>query len=125
MILSWRAALKIKTELLISVAVENDSIVLGDFDSTGGSQDTFIGLFESDTDFFRNDGGSGDGGDVVQDRFSVISERGGLDRTELDSGLEFIDDEVGKRLAFDVIGDDKKGSFLLHGEFCEFEDVLE
>lgn len=107
------------------MSVHDDGIILGDDDVLALSQNGWLALLKSKTDILRDDGTSGEDGDIVKDGLSVVSEGWGLDGTDLKSSSEFVENQSGEGFAFDVLSNDQEGSVFLHGVFQEVEDALE
>lgn len=69
--------------LLVSPAVHDDSIILGDNNVLGHAQDIRFSLVQLEPDLFRDDGASGENGYVVHNGLPIVSEGRGLDHTYL------------------------------------------
>lgn len=76
--------------LLVSVPVEEDSIFFGDLYSSSIAQNTLITIFESDSNLLWNNSASSKNSDIIQNSFSVITERWSLDSTDSDTSLYFV-----------------------------------
>ena len=102
-----------------------DGVFLGDFNLSAVTENAFVWVFESDSDFLWDDCGSCKDGQIVKDGFSVVTKWWGLDSADLETSLNLVDNQVGQWFAFDIIGDDQQGSLFFQGNFQELKDVLE
>ena len=71
------------------------------------SEDVEPALLERDTQLVRDDLCSCEHSNVFEVCFTGVSETGGLDGGDLDSGAEFVDDQSSQSLGLDVFGHDQ------------------
>src|SRR4029079_1449664 len=108
----------------------NRGVVLGDRDLLRTAE-----LFERDVlellaEILADDRAAGEGRDIGQHRLATIAEAGRLYGTHVEDAAELVDDERGKRFAFNILGDDHERLALLAGllqdrqHFAEIADLL-
>lgn len=105
--------------------MEKDGVFLGDFDFACGSEDAFVAVLVTDSNLFRDNSASSQDCDIVEDGLAVVSKAGSLDSCHRDASLNFVDNQVGKRLALYVVSDDQERSLLLDCKLNEFKDLVE
>ncbi len=74
--------------------------------------------FELESDLLADDLATGQDRDVLEHRLATITEAWGLHRNGVERATELVDDEGGKRLALDVLGDH-------HERLAALDDLLE
>ncbi len=94
--------------LVVTGAVDDGGLVLGDGHAAGGAQHVQTGLVELEADLLGDDGGTGQGGQVAQDGLAAVTEAGGLDGHRVEGATDLVDHQGGQRLAVDVLGDDQQ-----------------
>ena len=62
---------------------------------------------------------AGQDGDILEHGLAPIAKTRRLHRRNLEPAAQLVDDQRGKRLAFDVLGDDQQRRPLLHDRFEE------
>ena len=77
------------------------------------------------TDVIANKGCAGKSGNIKKHFFSSVAEAGAFYAANVKGAAEFVDDKVGKSVAFDVFGNDKKFFARFHGLFKNRNKFLE
>ena len=68
---------------------------------------------------------AGEDGDVLEHGLAAVAEARRLDGRDLEAAAQLVDDERGKRLAFDVLGDDQQRLAGLHDGFEDRQHRLQ
>ena len=71
-------------------------------------------VFELDAEVFADHLAAGQDGDVFEHGLAPIAEARRLDRRDLQTAAQFVDDQRRQRLAFDILGDDQQRPAALH-----------
>ncbi len=98
----------IRDSFVAAATVDDGGVVLGDGHAARGTEDVQTGLVELEADLLGDDGGTGEGGHVLEHRLAAVTEAGGLDGDRVEGAADLVDDEGGERLALDVLGDDQQ-----------------
>mmetsp|Transcript_45077 Transcript_45077/g.130165 ORF Transcript_45077/g.130165 Transcript_45077/m.130165 type:complete len:230 (+) Transcript_45077:637-1326(+) len=109
---------------LFTSSIQNDSVVLVNFDLLASSQVLRLNILKLHTSLLRNDGSSCKKSNILHGGLSVISETRSLHSAHLDASSKLVDDQSGKGLAFDILGDDKKGRLALDDGFEKGNKLL-
>ena len=102
---------------LLAGAVDDRRILLFDAHLLGATEHLERDVFELDAKVFRNDLTAGQNTDVFKHRLAAVAEAGCLDRRHLETAAQFVDDEGGERLPFDILGHDKQRPPALYDGF--------
>ena len=100
--------------LLLAGAVDDGRVLLGDRHLLGAAEHGERHVLELDAEVFGDDLAAGEDGDVLEHGLAAIAEARRLHRRDLEAAAELVDDERGKRLALDVLGDDQQRLAGLH-----------
>src|SRR6266403_237076 len=115
---------------LLAGAVDDGGVLLVDHHLLGAAEHLQRDVLELDAEIFRDRRAAGQDRDVLQHRLAAIAEAGSLDGRDLQAAAQTVDDEGGKRLAFDVFrDDDERLAGLYHGfqqrkHFVEVRELL-
>jgi len=110
--------------VLASVAVEDDGVLLGDGDGSGGAEHVSGGLLKLDIKLVGEDGGVSEDSDIAEDGLAVVTEAWGLDGSNLELTAELVENAYGKSLAIDILSNDDQRSAELGGSLEGWNDVL-
>ena len=94
--------------LLLAGAVDDGGVLLGDRHLLGAAEHVERHVLELDAEIFGDDLAAGEDGDVLEHRLAAIAEARRLHGRDLEAAAQLVDDERGKRLALDVLGDDEE-----------------
>jgi hypothetical protein len=109
--------------VLIAVAIENYSVVLGNCDVFGNTQSQFDffwrtgGVLESDSCFLTDKTSSSEDGDILQNGLAVVSEGRSFNCHNLQVIFESVKDEASQKLALYIFSNDNKRFLFLVGQF--------
>ncbi len=92
----------------VAPAVDDRGVVLGDDDATCAAEHLEADLVELEPHLGRHDLGTGEQGEVLQDRLATVAEGRGLDGAGREGAADAVDDQGRQRLAVDVLGDDQQ-----------------
>ena len=116
--------------VMIASAVDDRRVVLVDHDALRLAQVGQRCVLELEAHFVADDIAGGQHGDVLQHGLATITEARRLHGGDLQRAAELVHDQRGKRLTFDVLGDDHErlarlGNLLEHREqFLHRADLL-
>ena len=105
--------------LLLAGAVDDGRVLLGDRHLLGAAEHGERHVLELDAEVFGDDLAAGEDGDVLEHGLAAVTEARRLHRRDLEAAAELVDDERGKRLALDVLGDDEQRLAGLHDRLEE------
>src|SRR3546814_283443 len=88
----------------ITGAIDERGVVLVDRDALGGAEHAERDVFELDPEILGDDFALAQDRDVLEHRLAAIAEARRLDRGDLQTATQLVDDERGQRLALDVLG---------------------
>ncbi|KAI6747533.1 hypothetical protein HG530_015843 [Fusarium avenaceum] len=111
--------------ILAAVTVEDNGVLLGDGDGTGGAEHVGGGLVKLDVELIGEDGTVGEDGKIAEDGLAVVTEARGLDGSDLELATELVQDADSKSLALNVLSNDDERSSLLGGDLKSRDDVLD
>lgn len=111
-------------EVLVTLAVEDDSVLLGNGNGAGGTEHVGGGLLKLDVELVSEDGTAGEDGNITEDRLSVVTKAGGLDSGDGELTSELVEDDGSESLTVNVLGDDQQRSTGLGGDLKRRKDVL-
>src|SRR5665647_2592758 len=109
--------------VLVTGAVHDRRVVLGDHDAPGGAEVSELGRVELETDLFADDRAAGQDGEVLQHRLAAVAEPRSLHRDDLEDLANLVDHQGGQRLAVNVLGDDQQRLLGLGDLVKDREDV--
>ena len=103
------------------MTVDDDGVFFTDFDTLSLTEFCQCGFFKRHTGFFRNDGTTGEDGDVFKHGFATITETRRFHSGGFEDATDVVDDQRGQSLAFDVFSHDQQwaarlGNLLKHGQ---------
>src|SRR5258705_10096541 len=110
---------------LLAGAVYDGGVLLVDHHLLGAAEHGERDVLELDAEIFRDRRAAGQDRDVLQHRLAAIAEAGSLDGCDLQAAAQTVDDEGGKRLAFDVFRDDDERLAGLHHGFQKRKHFVE
>src|SRR6266851_1497695 len=110
---------------LLAGAVDDGGVLLVDHHLLGAAEHLQRDVLELDAEIFRDRRAAGQDRDVLQHRLAAIAEAGSLDGRDLQPAAQTVDDEGGKRLAFDVFRDDDERLAGLHHRFQKRKHFVE
>ena len=93
---------------LLAGAVDDRGVLLLDPHPLGAAEHVERHVLELDAEVFGDHLAAGQDGDVLEHGLAAIAEARRLDRRDLEAAAQLVDDEGGKRLAFDILGDDQQ-----------------
>lgn len=111
-------------EVLVTLAVEDDGVLLGNGNGAGGTEHVGGGLLKLDVELVSEDGTAGEDGNITEDRLSVVTKAGGLDSGDGELTSELVEDDGSESLTVNVLGDDQQRSTGLGGDLKRRKDVL-
>lgn len=111
--------------ILAAIAVEEDGVILGDGDGTGGTEHVSGSLLELDVELLREDDTVGQDSKIAEDGLAVVTEARSLDGSDLELATELVQNAHGKSLALNVLSNDDERSSLLGGDLKSRDDVLD
>ena len=111
--------------ILAALTVENDSVLLGDGDGTGGAEHVGGELLELDVKLIGEDSTVGENGEITKDALAVVTEAGGLNGSDLELTTELVQNADGEGLTLNVLGNDDQGTAEGGGGLKGGEDVLD
>lgn len=94
-------------EVLVTLAVEDDGVLLGNGNGAGGTEHVGGGLLKLDVELVSEDGTAGEDGNITEDRLSVVTKAGGLDSGDGELTSELVEDDGSESLTVNVLGDDQ------------------
>src|SRR5665811_643851 len=109
--------------VLVTGAVDDGRVVLGNHDASGSAKISKHGRLELETDLFADDGAAGQDGEVLQHRLAAVAEARSLDRNDLEDLANLVDHQGGQRFAVHVLGDDQQRLLGLGNLVKDREDV--
>lgn len=110
--------------VLAALAVEDNSVLLGDGNGTGRSEHVWSALVELDVELVSENGTVGQDTEITEDGLAVVTEAWSLDGGDLELTTELVENADGKGLAVNVLGDDDKWAAELLGSLEGWNDVL-
>lgn len=111
-------------EVLVTLTVEDNGVLLGDSNGASGTEHVGGGLLKLDVEFVSEDGTAGEDSNVTEDRLSVVAESGGLNGSDGELTSKLVENDSSKSLAVNVLGNDQQRSTGLGGNFEGRKDVL-
>lgn len=111
--------------VLGAITVQDNGVLLGDGDGTGGAEELGSGLLELEVELVSEDGSVGENGKIAKDGLAVVTEAGSLDSSNLKLATELVENADSKSLTVDVLSNDDKGTALLGGGLKSRDDVLD
>lgn len=111
-------------EVLVTLAVEDDGVLLGNGNGASGTEHVGGGLLKLDVELVSEDGTAGEDGNITEDRLSVVTKAGGLDGGDGELTSELVEDDGSESLTVNVLGDDQQRSTGLGGDLKRRKDVL-
>src|SRR4029077_9790333 len=91
----------------VAGTLDDGGLILGDDDLAGLAEQRDVGGLEREADLFTDDLTTGEDGHVLQHRLATVTKAGGLDSHRLEGATDLVDDQGGKRLALNVLGNDE------------------
>ena len=110
---------------LLAGAVDDGGVVLGDRHLLGAAEHVERDVLKLDAEIFGDELTAGQDRDVLQHGLAAIAEARRLDGRDLQAAAQLVDDERGKRLALDVLGDDEQRTRRLHDGFQQRQHGLQ
>src|SRR5262249_20961878 len=110
---------------LLACTVDDRRVLLIDHDFLGAAKHVDGDVLELDAEVFTDRLPTGQDGDVLQHGLAAIAEPGRLHRRDLQAAAQLVDDERGKRLAFDVLGHDEQRLAGLYDRFKQRQQLLQ
>src|SRR5690606_25496709 len=110
---------------LLTDAVDDGGVVLGDGDLLGLAQHVEGDVLELDAEVFRDDLAAGQDGDVLQHGLAAVAEARGLDGGDAQAAAQLVDHQGGQGLALDVLGDDDQRAARLDHRFEDRQHGLQ
>ncbi|KIW09594.1 hypothetical protein, variant [Verruconis gallopava] len=110
--------------VLATLTVEDDSVLLGDGDGTGGTEHVRRRLLKLDVQFVREHGAVGQNGNIAKDTLPVVTEARSLDSSDLQLSTQLVKDADCESLTIDILGNDDKRAAELLGGFKGRNDIL-
>lgn len=114
----------LRDRVLAAVTVEEDSVLLGNGDSSGGAEHVGGSLLELDVKVVAEDSTVGQDSEIAEDRLAVVTEAGSLNGSDLELATKLVEDADSKSLAIDILSNDEEGTALLLGSLKSGNDVL-
>ena len=111
--------------LLLAGAVDDGRRLLGDRHLLGAAEHVERDVFKLDAEIFGDELPAGHDRDVLEHRLAAIAEARRLDGRDLQAATQLVDDKSGKRLAFDVLGDDEERTRRLHDSLQQRQHGLQ
>lgn len=111
--------------VLATLAVEDDGVLLGDGDGTGGAEHLGGELLELDVELISEDSTVGENSEITKDALAVVTEAGGLDGGDLELTTELVQNADGESLTLDVLGNDDERAAESGGGLKGGENVLD
>src|SRR5205085_3843242 len=105
-------------------ALDDGRVVLVNRDLLRAAQVFELDVLQLDAEVFRDDLAARKYRDVFEHRLAAVAEAGGLDRADVQSTAQLVDDERGERLALDIFGDDEQRLAHLRDLFQERQEVF-
>ena len=99
---------------LLAGAVDDRGVLLVDHHLLGVAEHVERDVLELDAEILADRLAAGQDGDVLQHGLAAIAEARRLHGRDLQAAAQLVDDERGKRLALDVLGDDQQRLAGLH-----------
>src|SRR5713226_7201325 len=100
--------------LLLAGAVDDRRVLLLETDALRRAEHVERDVLELDAEILADDLAAGEDGDVLEHRLAAIAEAGRLDRRDLQTAAQLVDDQGRQGLALDVLGDDEQRLAGLH-----------
>ena len=91
---------------------------------SGSAEHIGRNVLEFESEFGRDDFAARKDCDIFEHSLSSVAESGRFNRNAVEHAFEFVDDESGKRVAFNVLGDDHKFLSLLSDRLDNGENFL-
>src|SRR6266436_2176530 len=110
---------------LLAGAVDDGGVLLVDHHLLGATEHGERDVLELDAEIFRDRLAAGQNRDVLQHGLAAIAEARSLDGRDLQATAQTVDDEGGKRFAFDVFRDDDERLAGLHHGFQKRKHFVE
>ena len=111
--------------LLLAGAINDGRGLLGDGHPLGMSEHGQGHVLKLDAEVLGDHLAAGQHGDVLEHRLAAVTEARRLHCRDLEAAAELVDDERGKRLALDVLGDDQDRLGRLDDSFEKRQQRLE
>src|SRR5262245_48786611 len=106
-------------------AVDDRRVLLVDHHLLGTAEHVDRDVLELDAEVFTDRLATRQDGDVLQHGLAAIAEARRLHRRDLQAAAQLVDDERGKRLAFDVLGHDEQRLAGLYDRFKQRQQLLQ
>src|SRR5450631_505490 len=110
---------------LLAGAAHDRGVLLFDHHLLGATKHGERDVLHLDAEIFRDRLTAGQNRDVLQHRLAAIAEARSLDGCDLEATAQTVDDECGKRLAFDVFRDNHKRLAALHYGFQQRKQFIQ
>src|SRR5262249_5023635 len=94
--------------LLFAGATDDRGVLFIDHHLLGLAEHVELYMLKLDAEILGDRSAPGQDGDVLQHSFAAITEARGLDRCNLKTATQLIDDESRERLTFHILGNDEK-----------------
>src|SRR5699024_2861772 len=113
------------TRNLLGVAstFNDDGLLLADNDLACGSQHIYGGVFQVQTDFFRNDLTTCQNGDVIEHCLATVAKAWGFNSHGFESSANLVDNQSCQGFAFQVFGNNQQWFAALHDFFQDTNHV--
>ena len=108
-----------------AAAVDDKGFVFVDLDFLCKAEVVKSNIGKGKADVIAYKGCAGECGNIKKHFFSSLAEAGALYAAYVKSAAEFVDDEVGKSVAFNIFGNDKELFACSHGKFKNRYKLLE
>src|SRR5690606_5983223 len=111
--------------LAVAGAVDDRGVFLAHFDALGLAQFSQGSLLERHAGLFRDDGTTGEDGDVFQHGLAAVAEARILDGGGLQDATDVVHDQSRQGFAFDVFGNDQQRTAGLGNLFQDRQQVTD
>lgn len=108
-----------------TLTVQDDGVLLGDGDGTGGTEHVRGELLELEVKLVSEDGTVGEDTKVTKDALAVVTEARGLDGSNLELTTELVQDADSESLTLNVLSNDDEGTAEGGGGLEGGDDVLD
>ena len=105
-------------------SADDHRVLLGELDALGRAQHVEGDVLELDADVLADHLATGQDGNVLEHRLASVAEARCLAGGHLETSAQSVDDERGKSLAFDILGDDHQRAPRLNDLFENRQHVL-
>src|SRR6266568_2091690 len=110
---------------LLAGAVDDCRVLLLDAQLLALAEHVERDVLELDAEILADHLATGQDRDILEHRLPTVAETRRLDRTHLEPAAQLVDDERGKRLALDILGDDQQRPRRLYHRFEDRQHRLE